>query len=529
MSSPATLLSVVCYGLQDQFLQPPKGQPNLKNYVKVLKKTTRWASQLIRVDFDGDPGFGKRFTCTLPRKGELLTQITLVVTMPDIYTPQQRAIVAADAQPGSTFLGPTYGWTNALGHAMINLVEFDIGGVNVDRMDGRFLEVYDELNESIPSVRAKNRMIQRIPNGFNATSIGHSPNPTVVYVPLPFWFSRGSYEMALPVDALSADALQLSVTLRPLNQLYYSPSRLDPRNPGFRPGQDVPGAMVPLQGGPFYVTNPLSKTQIYNIDPQQQTTNGLQGELIAGQAMPTNLPIGDTYLLCEYISLEDSEAVAFRSSQLDYRVEQHYMVDPQTTSRAPNVRIQLPFSNPVKDLIWVAQRPEVATYNAWFLFTRNLVGPPNNGSEWWLTPWWPNAIITNSDQALPAFRNAYSEPIQGAQLLFSNMSRFNHQSSPSLFRSLLPILHYRKAPLHDRYIYVYPFALAPGASDDISLGPAYNPRGFANFDKLPKKELHLTMAPDADGTHYDLTIYAYVSTYNVFRVFGGRGVMLFSY
>lgn len=525
MSSPATLLTVVCYGLQDQFLQPPKGQPNMKNYVKVLKKTTRWASQWIRVDFDGEPGFGKRSTCTLPRKGELLTQVTLVVTMPDINTPQQQAIAATNAQPGSSLLGPTFGWTNSLGHALIDLAEFDVGGVNVDRMNGRFLEVFDELNESIPAVRAKNRMIQRIPNGFSSSSIGHDATPTVVSVPLPFWFSRGSYENALPVDALSADALQLSITLRPLNQLYYTEARLDPRNPGFRPNLDVSGAMPPLLGSPFYVSNPLFQELIYSTDPIQQNT-GVAGSLLQGYTMPYNLQLGDTYLLCEYISLEDSEAVAFRSTQLDYRVEQHYIMDPQTTSRAKNVRVRLPYSNPVKDLIWVAQRQEVATYNAWFLFTRNL---SPGGSGWWETPWWPNAVMTNSDQALPAFRDAYSEPIQGAQLTFSNLTRFDHQNSPSLFRALLPILHYRKAPLYDRYIYVYPFALAPGATDDTSLGPAYNPRGFANFDKLPKKELQLTMAPDNDGTLYDMTIYGYVTTYNVFRVFGGRGVMLFSY
>lgn len=528
MSSPATLLTVVCYGLQDQFLQPPKGQPNIKHYLKVMKKTTRWAAQTIRVDFDGSPGFGKRFTCTIPRKAELLTQLTLVVTMPDINTIQAKAAAAAETKAEAYLLGPTYGWTNSLGHAMINLVEFDIGGVNVDRMDGRYLEIYDELHESVQSVRAKNRMIHRVANGFSGASIGHDADPTVVHLPLPFWFSRGNYEMALPLDALSADAIQLHVSLRPLNQLYYTDSRLDPRNPGFRQNLDVSGAMFPLSGAPFYRYNPQSTGQIFSIDPEQ-TTVGLSGELLPGYTMPSNLPIGDTYLLCEYISLEEAESIALRSTQLDYRVDQHYMVDPQSTQRGRNIRVRLPYSNPVRDVVWVAQRPEVANYNAWFLFTRGLYGGPSNGSEWWKIPWWPNAVLTSSDRALPAYRDAYSEPIQGAQLAFSNVVRFQHESSPSLFRSLLPVLHYRKAPLFNRYIYVYPFGLAPGASDDKSLGPSYNPRGFANFDKLPKKELQLTMAPDRDGNLYDMTIYSYVTIYNIFRVFGGRGVMLFAY
>ena len=510
MSSPATLLSIVCYGLQDTKLFLPRGQPDIKNYVKVLRKTTRWAAQWIRVDFDGQPAFGQKASCSIPRKGELLTQVTLIVNMPDIQTVQAQAQASS---PG-TFLGPSFGWTNSLGHALVNLVELDIGNVNVDRMDGIFLELFDELHESNESLRAKNQMIKRVGNGFSSKSIGRDSNPTQVQVPLPFWFSRGSYCNALPVDALSTDVIQIHVTLRPLNQLYYTESRVN-------------SVMPPMQGSSFYRENPNSNTLIYSINPSQQN-RGVSGELIPNIKMPLNLPIGDCYLLCEYISLEESEAVALRSAQLDYRVEQHYIVPPNQTQRGPNVRLPLSYSNPVKDIMWVAQRPDVATYNSWFLFTRDLAPITTNPKSWWLIPWWPDAVQTTTDQTLPAFRHAYSEPIQGAQLSFSNVIRFNHRN-PSFFRTLLPILHYRKAPLYNRYIYVYPFSLAPGASDDTSLGETIYPRCLSNWEKLPKKELQITMKPDSMSNHYDLTIYSYVTVFNIFRVFAGRGVMLFAY
>jgi len=527
MSSPATLLSVVCFGLQDSRLLTPRGQPNIQNYVKVLKKTTRWAAQWIRVDFDGQPEFGKRNTCTIPRKAELLTQVTLVTTMPDIFTIQQT--VKKSCPPDKPLIGPTFGWTNSLGHAIINLVELEIGGANVDNMDGRFLEIYDELYESQEAVRAKNRMINRIANGFNDSSIGHNPTPTVNYTNLPFWFSRGNYENALPIDALAADTIQIHITLRPANQVYYTGSRTDVRNPGFRYNLDVTGAMAPMQNAKFYRYNKNSTTKIYSTDPNSNQEKGISGELIPNFAMPNTFNLGDTYLLCEYISLEEAEAVAFRSSQLDYRIDQHYIVAPQNTQGASNVRLRLPYNNPTKELIWVAQNQLAPTYNAWFLFTKNLYGGSTKPTSWWKIPWWPDAVLTTTDLTRPAFRYAYSEPIQGAQLSFSNVVRFNHQTSPSLFRSLLPVLHYRKAPLFNRYIYVYPFALGPGATDDESLGPSYNPRGASNWDKLPKKELQLTMNPDVDGTQHDLTIYAYVTIHNVFRVFGGRGITLFGY
>lgn len=531
MSSPATLLSIVCYGLQDTKLYCPKGQPDIKHYVKAIKKTTRWAAQWIRLDFDNQPAFGQRATCTIPRKAELLSQLTLVVNMPDISSPQ---IAAIRASAPNTFLGPYFGWTNSLGHALINLLEFDIGGVNVDRMDGLFLELFDELYESNETVRSKNRMIQRIANGFNSRSIGHDATPTQVEVPLPFWFSRGSYCNALPIDGLSTDMIQVHVTLRPLQQLYFTESRNDLRNNSL-PNTKIPsvcdcveGTMPGIEGAQFYKSNPLSKTLVYNIDPKQQL-QGISGEIIKNYGMPIKLAIGDCYLMAEYISLEDNEAIAIRSSMVDYRVEQHYIVPPVATQRAANVRVRLPYRNPVKDIIWVAQRPEVSSFNSWFLFSRDLMPNTTKSSNWWRKPWWPDAVLTSSDQALPAFRYAHSEPIQGAQLSFSSVVRVNHQTTPSIFRTLLPILHYRKAPLFNRYIYVYPFSLAPGASDDPSIGEVVLPRGLSNWEKLPKKELQLTMNPDINSQHLNLNIYAYVTTFNIFRIFAGRGVMLFAY
>lgn len=524
--STASLLSVVSNGVQDTRLLTPKGQPNINNYVKVFKKTTRWAAQWIRVDFDGSPDLGKKNTCTIPRKGELLSQVTLVVTMPDIATTQQNARNACT--PETPFIGPTFGWTNNLGHALINLVEFDIGGVNVDQFDGRFMEIYDELYESNESVRAKNRMLNRIPNGFTSSSIGNkSGAPTTCYVPIPLWFSQT--QCALPLDALSADAVQLHISLRPINELFYTDARIDPRNPlPLSSTSQTTTATPPITGAQFYRANPSSNTIIYKTTQNQQN-QGISGEVIPDIQMPARLQIQDAYLLCEYISLEEYEALLLRSAMLEYRVEQHYIVPPHYTQSSPNVRFTLPYSNPVKDIQWVCQNPLVSNYNAWFLFTRDMYAATTFPDEWWKMPWFPDAVLSESDEALPAFRDAYSEPLLGVELTFANVKRFSHMESPSLFRSLLPIIHYRKAPLFNRYIYTFPFGLAPGASDDKSLGAPCLPRGFANFDKLPKKELSLTMAKDNASNYPNLIVYTYVTTWNIFRVFGGRGVMLFAY
>ena len=41
--------------------------------------------------------------------------------------------------------GDTIGWTNELGHSIINKVEFLIGGVVIDTIDGNWLDIYSNF------------------------------------------------------------------------------------------------------------------------------------------------------------------------------------------------------------------------------------------------------------------------------------------------------------------------------------------------------------------------------------------------
>lgn len=531
-------LTRISSGLQDTRLQPAKGNPTVAQFVKVLRRTTRWASQWRRVDFDGEANFGKKVSLTVPRLGDLLNGVTLVVTMPDIYTSQQ---AARNSAPAGTFLGPTYGWTNALGHALIQTVELEIGGAIVETLDGRLLEVLDELYEPVETIKAKNRMIARAATGFTESTWGNTVTPTTVYVPLPFWFSRPDrMSHALPVDAINAERVRIHVTFRPIEQLYYTDARMDPRTVGFREGIDVSGAMPALQGGRFWRQNPTASTRVYFMN-RTMPYGGVSGELIGGVTMPTRLDMSEAYMILDYISLEEPEAVAMRSAELTYFVEQHNALQPQATQRTQEVRVLVPLTNPTKEILWVAQRPEVATYNAWFLFTRDLgpysyvrlnaqqqpVNPPNPTA----IPWWPDAVLqpeaANDWKILPAFRNADSEPITGASLYYNSYERFV-LTGGSLFRSLIPTQKATKAAVHDRYVYMWSFGMEEPRRD------MFEPRGAANWDKLPRKEMFFTMSSSRECDSLngyappDMTLYIWTTNWNVLKVYGGRAGLLYT-
>ena len=74
----------------------------------------------------------------------------------------------------------------------------------------------------------------------------------------------------------------------------------------------------------------------------------------------------------------------------------------------------------------------------------------------------------------------------------------------------------------DRYIYAYAFGQKNNRLE-------YEPKGVANWDKIQRKELYLTINnARGGGPPPNFNIYAYVTIWNIFKVYGGRGGMLFS-
>ena len=524
-ATPANSLTLVSTGLADSRLQPPKGRPDIQQFVKVLRKTTRYAAQWNRVDFDGSPEFGQRVSLTIPRIGELVSGLMIVVEMPDIYTQQLAAIQAAGGTSltnRGTFLGPLFGWTNSLGHALIQQIQLEIGGAIVETLDSRLLEMLDELYETVESAQAKNAMIKRQANGFTSTTF-LTPTPTTVYVPIPFWFSRpGVYSHALPIDALQAELVRVHVTFRPLNQIYYTEARpMAATAPA-----SFTGAMLPITGAQWWQSNATSPIVVNQLSASQGT-RGVNASIIPGLQFPLRFSPIDAYAMIEYISLDPYEAQAFRSAELTYHVEQHQAVVPQATLGQQELRFEVPYVNPVKEILWAFQRPEAETYNAWFLFTQDL-GPyltPYATVNPCAIPWWPDAVLTPTEETgyhvLPGFRDSMSEPLAAATLLYNTYERFVHNGG-SFFRGIVPSQYYTKSAVINRYIYVYAFGKKMGRM-------SYAPSGAANWDKLTHKEMYMTLKKNRSGSATpNMNLYAYVTNWNVFKVFGGRGGMLFS-
>ena len=514
----AGLLKVLYSGLQDERLLPEAGVLKIQDFQKVFVKGGRFTTEWYSVEFDNAPAFGQTAKCTIPRRGHLVTRAFLMVTLPDIRTAQDAA--RAEATIAYPFAGPTFGWTNSVGHALVGSAQVTIGGNAIDTIDGRLMEVMDEFHTPLEKVTAVNRMIGRYDTGFTAKSNGWTTANQELAIPLPFWFSRGDPSEALPIDAIGVDQVQLSVTFNALQNIITSTQHITTPS-----GDDT---LPNIAGSPFYLINNATGTPVYGLNGNtKKSVNAVKTRT----TMPANLHIQSAYILLEYVYIDGPEANRLRLGDLSYPIVQHYATSFETNGNQ-NSRIALRIPNPTRELYFFANRRTAALLNAPFLATRDLSGTVATDASGigLVAPWWPDAVGLHThliSSFLPAYSIIDSQPIDTISLTYEGRIVRYSTDLPTLFHSIIPCYEQRKTPWHNKYLYHIPFG-----TQNEAFGIS-NPMGHANLDKFKSIELALQFNPQRGtlsvATIPAYTIYVWAETYNILRVYGGRAGLLFGY
>lgn len=553
--------------MQDERLQPPKDQPDLGAFLTVLIKAGRYATNWVRIDFDTNTGFGKtsapsvvilnedvqkdtsgnnndpdmtdgnmnasrrkpcepastqtnRAIARLLTQGELIGRIFLVVQMPDIQTPQLAAQSMKINGVKPEFIGPKFGWTNSLGHALVNQASIQIGGALMDTIPGRLMEIIDEFQTPLEKVVETNRQLCRKDSGFSQTSFGNDSTSQQVVTSIPFWFSRGDPGCLLPIDALNVDEVRITIDFNPMSTLYYTDSRVTDSS-GHELQTNTPGGSLwPMASSDFYYADPSG-----SLIPGLEPSNSVRVSKYPKVKMPDSYSIKDAYLMVEYIYLDKAEANRFRIADLQVPVVQHYSMTPVDNQNTKDTRIRLTIPNPTRDIFFYSQRYEAPGYNAHFLATRDLSGVHTPKA-----PWWPDA--QGLDERLygilkPGFSTRFSEPLRWLALNYTESLNRISTENVALFRSVIPSIEQRKAPWVNRYYYNIPLGTQNGFT------PFSMPMGEANLDKVQRMHLLLGFHGKTGIINDDFVdryiTYVFAETYNIFRVYGGRGAMMFAY
>ena len=197
-----TLIELIARGKQDI---PITGNPQISYFKTVYHRHTNFAVEPIRNVFNETPNFGKKTTCYIDKKADLLGAVYLEIQLPQITN--------------------SAGWVNGIGNRIIKNVELQIGGETIDQITGDSLDVY---NEMIVAPGIKTSYYDMV--GKQTTyGPGSLTTDLLLYVPLPFWFCR-DIGRSLPLINLGYMDVSIVVELEEFDNLWYKNGNT-PNNP----------------------------------------------------------------------------------------------------------------------------------------------------------------------------------------------------------------------------------------------------------------------------------------------------------
>ena len=296
------LLQLVAYGAQDVYLT---GNAQITYWKVVYRRHTNFAMECIEQTLTGNPDFGRKTNVLIIRNGDLTTRMYLMVTL--------NAVKWSDPQNKSKFA-----WIRRLGHALVKVVDVEIGGSRIDRQYGTWLDLWYELTHDINQERGYRNMIGDVdeltrldgPDGN-----GNVKDQYTMYIPMQFWFNRNS-GLALPLIALQYHEVRILYEFEDVNKLIV-----------WQPYIDATGKVW----GPEF----------------------------------KSLSMKEASVLVDYIYLDSVERRRFAQVGHEYLIEQVQFTGDETltgNSNASNLnyKSKLGFNHPCKELIWVIRNSTFA-------------------------------------------------------------------------------------------------------------------------------------------------------------------------
>ena len=400
-------------------------------------------------------------TAPIPRNGDLVKDIFLVFTLPDIYSTDKYR----------------FQWIPKIGNYIMNSYSLIIGGQRIDRRYGEWLDIWNELTLPADKTDAYNRMIGHVPELYQPRSpepiydvsnntmtflyypVGAEGKPSInrrkIYVPLQFFFTRNP-ALAIPLIALQYHEVTVEidfVSLRDLYQVYdqdtgtyVSPVEYTARHPG-----DYAGIGRFLTNDQFFF-----------------------------EAEAVDL---DAYLEVNYIFLDNAERKALALQPQDYLIEQVFRFERDGITAAST--FDLIVNYPVKEFIWTTRRSDMRRMNNWVNLTNDI------------------------------YQNENAPILKSAKFLFNGVDRIEEKDA-EYFHLLQPYMHHTRSPRQG--IYTYSFALYPERG--------VQPSGFVNFSTISRLQMQVSMQPRLGDYEYSITLYSL--SFNIFRVMGGMGGLVFN-
>lgn len=433
---PGGLLQLIAVGAQDAYLT---NSPEMSFFKQVIKRATKFSMESIRQVFLTNPTLSTSssqiFTCRIGRYGDLLGEVYLCFTLPDIYSDEIKQ----------------FRWIKNMANHMLLRYSVSIDTQKIDERYGDWLDVWNELSMTSDKKYGYDKMIGNVEDYIlprikdplvllknnrlyytfypKATADTPSIPSRTFYLPLDFWFSKNP-SLALPLIALQFQNIDITIELRNVEELYQ---------------------IYDIQTAQY-----LSPVRYRNLYPLDTTTN-LQNFLsFTGLQQNTSIDL-KAHLECNFYFLDTPERSYIASHNTDYIVEGVYREEFYGLAKGANI-IDIVLSNPIKETIFVLRRSDAIEYNEWYNFTARY--PMNENYE----------------------------TLDTAKIIWNGVDRIEEKPG-SYFNMLQPYQHHTSHPRGG--IYCYSYGLYPekiqstgtfNASMISKISLALNTKSYPDFD-----------------------------------------------
>ena len=581
------LLQLAAYGAESQYLV---GNPQMTYFKMVYRRHTNFALDTREIVLTGPYTLLGEDTvtlkCIIPRHGDLLSALYLLVDIPDVYS----GYVTGD-EDITPDAGYRFQWIKELGTRMIEHIDITVGSTKVHELWGDWIYLWYELYSSDTiDLESIDEMTGNSPTFYDpANAPGHLgiyPTSTLaptddtdpelsvtggtgdiinpyyrtasirgrtLYIPIPLWFGTHS-GLALPLIALQTHEVEVTLTLRRLNDLYTV------RDLQF--GSDSYGQRV----RPSNMRGDLHINQ-FQANVRRDgfgTMSGLQSYVRTNTDTVNKLHVNPR-LQGTYVMLDKQERKRFAAVSHEYLVEQ--VVRRVFTGVRGEQLLDLTLNHPVKTLTWYAQHSDVDKTNDWSNYrnwrqidqitnsgrialsgTGNLreihgrVGidiPPYSllayqpasdeiihrklpdGKTVPIHAPWVYRLQLDSKSVMPLTRfdypNTESEILVTTGLQFDGNARIEVHP-PEQFIQIETVQH--RLRKRRPGVYTYSFALEPRH---------HQPSGACNMSRIQNVQLDVKTQPQPqdEETPVEYMVVVYAINYNIFRIMGGMGSVAF--
>jgi hypothetical protein len=452
------LMQLVAYGAQDIYLT---SNPQITFFKSVYRRHTNFATESIEQTFNGNANFGKKCSATIARSGDAINRMTLELTLPSLS-------VASSAYSATSFK-----WCSDVGFHVINSVNVEIGGQEMDKHYGAWMYIWTQLTTEDGLMGALNKAVGNRPtNSANgdqddgawalSSYTSNHREATKLYVPLQFWFNR-NIGLSLPLIALQYHEVKVNLELRNHSELVFV-------------NEDDDGTGVGTYA---------------NI-----VVNG-------GDSVEANCA-----LWVDYVYFDTDERRRFAQVSHEYLIEQVQQTDKDgsvTSSNSTSVSMDLHFNHPVKALFVTVQADAMRDAHLHSCFADK----------------WP-VFADEFAEASPA---GGKSPVGTMKLVLNGHDRFAPRDA-NYFNVVQPLYHATRAT-DNVGILLYSFS---------QKFAEHQPGGALNMSRIDNAKLILTGIrftttgewPDSSASTVSFKVQCYGVNYNVLRIMSGMGGLAYS-